>query len=78
MHITITDAAAARLSGYSLAPGDRFRLVYDAEGCGCAVSGVASLWLTNAPDPDERQAETNDPAVSIFYLQRQVVFFEER
>ncbi|WP_309118540.1 iron-sulfur cluster biosynthesis family protein [Paenibacillus sp.] len=78
MYIHLTDAAAERLASYDLAEGERFRLVYDAEGCGCAVSGVVALWLTNAPESDEREAETNAEQVSIAYLRRHEVFFEDR
>jgi uncharacterized protein YqkB len=78
MYIHLTDAATQRLSQYAKQPNDRFRLVYDAEGCGCAVSGVVALWLTNAPEDDERQAETNVPGLPIMYLRRHEVFFEER
>jgi len=78
MYIYLTDAAAQWLASYPLASGDRFRLVYDAEGCGCAVSGVASLWLTNAAENDELRAESNVESVPLYYLKRHEVFFEDR
>lgn len=79
MHIELTEAAARRLSEYALAPGDRFRLVYDADGCGCAVSGIAALWLlADAYEPDEKPAGTNVASLPFTYLARQEVFFDER
>ncbi|HZG85380.1 iron-sulfur cluster biosynthesis family protein [Paenibacillus sp.] len=77
INISMTPAAVERLASYERQPGDRIRLVYDSEGCGCAVSGVASLWLTNAAEPDELEAETNAPALPVTYLKRQEVFFED-
>jgi len=78
INISMTPAAADRLATYELQSGDRIRLMYDSEGCGCAVSGVASLWLTDALEPDELEAETNAPALPMTYLKRQEVFFEDR
>ncbi|MCI3920412.1 iron-sulfur cluster biosynthesis family protein [Paenibacillus sp. TRM 82003] len=78
MYIRLTDAARQRLEQYPLEPGDRFRLVYDSEGCGCAVSGVASIWLVDAPEGDELAAETNADALPFTYLKRHAVFFEDR
>lgn len=87
MKMQLTSTAQRRLAEYAPAAGDRFRLVYDAEGCGCAVSGVASLWLTGEPaEQDERTAElivqpidSSDPAgIRITYLARHEVFFDDR
>ena len=83
MRLDLTEAAARRLAAYAPAGEDRFRLLYDAEGCGCAVSGVAALELTDEPrEPDEREAEIGPAAarsgIRITYLERQAVFFDER
>lgn len=78
MYIHLTEAAKLQLESHALRPGDRVRLVYDSEGCGCAVSGVASLWLVREPEADEAAAETNGESIPLTYLQRQAVFFDDR
>jgi uncharacterized protein YqkB len=78
MHITVTEAALQQLKQRLLSAEDRIRLVYDAEGCGCAVSGIASLWIVNTSESDEIEAETNADALPFSYLRRHEVFFEER
>jgi uncharacterized protein YqkB len=78
MYIHLTEAAQHQLAPYSLSGADRIRLVYDSEGCGCAVSGVASLWLTNTTENDETLAETNAPSLTFSYLKRHEIFFEDR
>lgn len=52
-----------------------FKLVYDSEGCGCAVSGVPALWLMKAPEQSDLKASSN--AFNVYYEARQSVFFEE-
>ncbi|WP_276351461.1 iron-sulfur cluster biosynthesis family protein [Cohnella caldifontis] len=52
-----------------------FRLVYDTEGCGCAVNGVPALWAVDAPAPGHETAESEPFALSID--PRQALFFED-
>jgi uncharacterized protein YqkB len=78
MYIHHTEAAQNRLASYPLSAGDRIRLVYDSEGCGCAVSGVASLWLVSESEGDELRAETNAETLPITFLKRHEIFFEEQ
>lgn len=52
-----------------------WKLVYDSEGCGCAVSGVPALWAIDAPADDELPIASN--AFTVWIEQRHVVFFEE-
>jgi len=77
MKIMVTDSALAQLSSLPLLPGDTVRLAYDAEGCGCAVNGVASLWLVGDPEADETAADTNAPSLPLTYLRRHEVFFDD-
>ena len=77
MFIHVTENAAAALMKYVQSPKERIRLVYDSEGCGCAVSGVVSLWLDDSEDSDEAPAESNHQALPLYYLRRQKIFFED-
>src|SRR5262249_52363118 len=51
-------------------------LVYDTEGCGCAVNGVPALWAQDGPEPGHKRAESEGPQV--WHEPRHEVFFEER
>lgn len=77
MFIQVTESAMSVLKSYGLSAEDRIRLVYDSEGCGCAVSGIASLWLVNEADPDDERAESN-AELPLYYLRRQAIFFDDR
>ncbi|RAV18792.1 iron-sulfur cluster biosynthesis family protein [Paenibacillus contaminans] len=81
MQITFTEAA---LNETSRRLGDkpfRLKLVYDSEGCGCAVSGVPALW---AESPDIGQTVHPESAAAantvfpVLFEQRHEVFFEDR
>ena len=76
MKMQLTSTAQRRLAEYAPAAGDRFRLVYDAEGCGCAVDGVAQLWLVDVPGPQDKFCE-NSP-IPLLYDTRTEIFFEDR
>lgn len=79
MYIHITESAAQRLQQYPLANKDRIRLVYDTEGCGCAVSGVVTIWIVNnTVDDEEDQAETNLSSLPIFFMKRHEVFLDDK
>lgn len=77
MHLTFTEQAVQRIEAKLGAPDGRYRLklVYDSEGCGCAVSGMAQLWVVDGPQPDDRQAESE--AFPVLYEPRHEVFFDE-
>ncbi|WP_166241589.1 iron-sulfur cluster biosynthesis family protein [Paenibacillus turpanensis] len=76
IHITLSPEAKQRLSEEPY-QGKAIKLVYDSEGCGCAVSGVPSLWLLEAPGKDDLVAEGESP-VTICYEQRHEIFFEPK
>lgn len=78
MFIELTDSAVNQLKRYMEQPADRIKLVYDSEGCGCAVSGVAAVWITDQEDADDVRAETNAVDLPLYYLGRQEVFFENK
>ena len=76
MRIDVTPEAAGLLAAMP-GVGRRFRLIYDTEGCGCAVSGVPALQAVDEPAPGDREAESDGP-FRISYDPRQEVFFEDR
>ncbi|RKN86601.1 iron-sulfur cluster biosynthesis family protein [Paenibacillus ginsengarvi] len=77
MYIHFTDDAAAfiRQTYYTGTAAGALKLAYDTDGCGCAVNGVAALWLVNNPDEDDQLARSN--AFTVFFDPKQAVFFEE-
>jgi len=52
-----------------------FRLVYDTEGCGCAVNGVPALWAVDRALPGDVAADSGTPA--LWLDPQQSVFFED-
>lgn len=76
MRIDITPAAAGKLAEMP-GIGRRLRLIYDTEGCGCAVSGVPALQSVEEALPGDAEAETGGP-FAIGYDPRHAIFFEER
>jgi uncharacterized protein YqkB len=75
MRIEWTPAARDRYAANYADPRP-LKLVFDSEGCGCAVDGVARLWRVTEPEPEDGTA-CEFPAV-ILYNRRQAVFFEDR
>jgi uncharacterized protein YqkB len=75
MRITLTNAAAAELAGRMDGRPGALRLVYDTEGCGCAVDGVPVLWLTDAPAEGDVRIAEEPLAIWIDPLRR--IFFED-
>ncbi|WP_123040688.1 iron-sulfur cluster biosynthesis family protein [Cohnella candidum] len=52
-----------------------FRLVYDTEGCGCAVNGVPALWASDGPGPDDVAADSEP--LTLWHDPKHEVFFDE-
>lgn len=76
MNVTITNQALEKLQEKLPESSRLLKLVYDTEGCGCAVSGVASLWHVDAELPQDKVA--HDGAIKLIYESRQEVFFEDQ
>lgn len=75
MHITLTDEASAALSKRLGAEPGTLRIVYDTEGCGCAVNGVPALWIVDSPlDGDVSVASG---PVDVWIDPNQAIFFED-
>lgn len=76
MKIAFTSSAADRLAeGAASAAGRRLKLVYDTEGCGCALDGVPALRRIDAPEAGARRAENSEP-FEVYYDPQHEIFFE--
>ncbi|AQR77889.1 iron-sulfur cluster biosynthesis family protein [Paenibacillus larvae] len=75
MHLTITETAERILSPLLQEPSTWLKLVYDIEGCGCAVDGVPALWLVNECKPTDKIARGS--SFDVLYNPKQEIFFEE-
>ena len=78
MEITVTESAhneiQDQLAKYEL---QALKLVYDNEGCGCAVNGVAQLWMIPAVTATAALPEATGSAFQIVYAQKDLIYFEE-
>lgn len=74
MRIRMTEAASAAIRERIVDGSGRLKLVYDSEGCGCAVSGVPALWIVQAPGPED--AESDALPMSVLYEPRHELFFD--
>jgi uncharacterized protein YqkB len=75
MKIKITDAAAKKLQEKISGKPGRLKLKYDIDGCGCAVNGVAALWLES--DRNESEIEIETSSIPIYMEKSKQVFFDE-
>jgi uncharacterized protein YqkB len=75
MHITFTDSAKEKLAPYEGGAHGVLRLVFDSEGCGCAMNGVPSLWLVSEAEPKDLQA--NAEPFKVYFSPQHEVFFED-
>ena len=76
MRIDFTSAAAERLASKLGGGTGKQKLIYDTEGCGCAVNGVPAMRLIVEPEPGDAKAEGGP--FEVWYKPQQAVFFEER
>ncbi|MBP1995496.1 iron-sulfur cluster biosynthesis family protein [Paenibacillus eucommiae] len=78
MHITFTDSAISKLkpllSGLS-GEGALLKLVFDSEGCGCAMNGVPTLWII--AEADDKDLEAKAEPFRVVYSPKHEVFFED-
>lgn len=76
MNLKITVAATNKLKEkFSGRPG-YLKLKYDIDGCGCAVNGVAVLWLESERFENEHKLETN--SIPVYVEKSKEVFFDEQ
>lgn len=78
MEIAVTVSAkneiAAQLAKHDL---QALKLVYDNDGCGCAVNGVAQLWMIPAVTATASMPEAAGSEFQIVYAQKDLIYFEE-
>lgn len=75
MQMTITEAAEKKLNERIAGKPGYLKLVYDIEGCGCAVSGVPTLWLVDVVGADDIELKT--ATRSIYMEKEKQIFFDE-
>ncbi|QTH45067.1 hypothetical protein J4772_12045 [Cohnella sp. LGH] len=76
MIVEWSEAALAEIAARYGQEARILKLVSDSEGCGCAMNGVAALWVIRKPEKGDLQAESN--GVEVWYEKRHEVFFDER
>jgi uncharacterized protein YqkB len=78
MNIMFTEEASAyiRERHFVASAAGAIKLAYDTEGCGCAVNGVAALWIVDNPEEDDQLARSN--LFTVFYDPKQELFFEDK
>ena len=79
MEIRVTESAQKEIEA-QLAKHDlhALKLVYDNEGCGCAVNGVAQLWMIPAVIATSALPEATGSELQIVYAQKDLIYFEDR
>jgi uncharacterized protein YqkB len=75
MKMIWSDEAVDQLRAKFGADVRSFRLVYDTEGCGCAVNGVPALWAVNEPGHTDIAADSRPFA--LYHDPRHEIFFDE-
>lgn len=76
MNIELTVDAERKLKEQIGETPGSVRLIYDTEGCGCAVNGIPGLQIINEMDPDDVVVMTGD-SIPFVINRRQEVFFED-
>ena len=57
---------------------DALKLVYDNDGCGCAVNGVVQLWMVPDEAASEAWIKATGSTLKIMFAQKDQIYFEER
>jgi uncharacterized protein YqkB len=80
MFLEISESAATRMKGIMAGQANySFHLIYDTEGCGCAVNGVPTLkWLPNNHDPAHTYITLCEQPVPVRITEKDALFFEEK
>jgi uncharacterized protein YqkB len=79
MEITVTASAQSEIES-QLAKNNlgALKLVYDNEDCGCAVNGVAQLWMTPKTDANDAWPQAHGSSIQIVYAKKDAIYFEDR
>lgn len=76
MKIELTPKAESKLKDIIGNKPGRLRLIYDTEGCGCAVNGIPGLRIITGPDEEDMPLNSGT-TVALYMNRRQEVFFED-
>lgn len=76
MQITFTEQAVEQIKKHQMKGQEKLKLVFDSEGCGCAVSGVPTLWIMQ--QAGERDLHTEGTPYEVLYEKKHEVYFEDR
>lgn len=75
MQINISETAEKKISEKTAGKAGFLKLMYDIDGCGCAVSGVPVLWLVKELEANDIEIKTNGHPI---YIEKsKQVFFDE-
>lgn len=75
MVINCTNQAIAEINRKMGANIAKIKLVYNVEGCGCALSGVPELWAVDQVSEFDQLIKAG--SFPIYYDKRHTVFFED-
>ena len=80
MQLQISEQAATKLKTQMTDDLNfAYHLIYDTEGCGCAVNGVPTLkWLPLNHDPHKKFIAIADSPIPVRISENDAVFFEEK
>jgi uncharacterized protein YqkB len=78
MQLNFTESAKEQLEKQNIVDTASVKLVYDTEGCGCAVNGVPQLWLVERRSADASEIEIEGGPLPVMCEKKHEVFFEER
>lgn len=76
MHIEWSERAIDEVTARFGDDAKPWKLVFDAEGCGCAVDGVPTLWHVASSEPEDVQIGSN--VGQMWINPKHLIFFEDR
>lgn len=76
MNVNPTQEALEKILHMFPSAQPTIKIVYDTEGCGCAVNGLVQLWHTLGISSEDMIGY--DQEIRIVYEARQEVFFEDQ
>ncbi len=76
MNIHFSERAAQRLQQLAQSEQPKLQLMYDNEGCGCAVNGVPLLAIVEKAAEQYATAEVSPDCLSVYYFPQHAIYFE--
>ncbi|MDL4840726.1 iron-sulfur cluster biosynthesis family protein [Aquibacillus rhizosphaerae] len=75
MKLTLTSSAIEKINELNKANHNYIWLYYDTDDCGCGVSGMPSVRLTNSTDDAFESVENDNGEYEVIIHKQQAVFF---